>query len=345
MSDEHRELLRDTVNRLLEDHLDRETREAAEQAVWPAEVWKALEENGLTQPLVEEIGGGTWPDAQVIVQASAFYATPLPLAETVLAGWLLDRAGLPVPDGPMSIAALDDELRLEDGCLRGRAARVPWGRDVGHLVVAGGGRIALVDAASADAENGTNVALEPRDDLRFANTATLHAGELPASLGAHPVARYGALLRAVQMVGGLEHLLDESVRFAGERVQFGRPIGKFQAVQHMLAALASRTATAGMAADRACIAASRPDDDAEFEIAVAKVQSGEGAGEGARIAHQVHGAIGFTYEHALHYATRRLWSWRAEYGGEALWAERLGRAAAAQGADRLWSGLTARGRS
>ncbi len=145
------------------------------------------------------------------------------------------------------------------------------------------------------------------------------------------------------MVGALEHLLDESVRFAGERVQFGRPIGKFQAIQHMLAALASRTATAGMAADRACLAAERRDSDAWFEIAVAKVQAGEGAGEGARIAHQVHGAIGFTYEHALHFATRRLWAWRAEFGGEAQWAEELGRDAARRGAGALWSDLTARG--
>lgn len=169
------------------------------------------------------------------------------------------------------------------------------------------------------------------------------SGELPPSLGDDPVARYGALLRAVQMVGGLEHLLDESVRFAGERVQFGRPIGKFQAIQHMLAALASQTACAGMAADRACIAAGRSDDDAEFEISVAKLRAGEAAGEGARIAHQVHGAIGFTYEHAIHYVTRRLWSWRAEFGSESLWAERIGRRAALRGAAALWSDLTARG--
>ena len=56
--------------------------------------------------------------------------------------------------------------------------------------------------------------------------------------------------------------------------------------------------------------------------------------------HQVHGAIGFTYEHSLHFATRRLWSWRAEFGSESVWAIELGRRVAARGADNLWNDLT-----
>ncbi len=345
MSDEnreHRALLRETADRLFEDHLDRANREAAENGTWPAALWTTLEENGLTQPLVEELGGSTWQEAQVILQASAYHAAPLPLAETTLAGWLLDRAGLSVPEGALSVASLGDALRLDGDQLAGDARRVPWGRDVARVVVAGGGRVALVDAGAAALEEGSNLAHEPRDDMGFDGVTVEAAGALPASLGVDPVARYGALLRAVQMVGGLEHLLDESVRFAGERVQFGRPIGKFQAIQHMLAGLASQTACAGMAADRACIAAVRADDDAEFEIAVAKLRTGEAAGVGAGIAHQVHGAIGFTYEHALHFVTRRLWSWRAEFGAESQWAEALGRRAAARGATALWADLTAR---
>jgi acyl-CoA dehydrogenase len=82
--------------------------------------------------------------------------------------------------------------------------------------------------------------------------------------------------------------------------------------------------------------------DPGFEIAVAKVRAGEAAGIGAGIAHQVHGAIGFTYEHQLHFVTRRLWSWRAEFGGEGYWAEELGRGVAALGADALWPSVTAR---
>ncbi len=60
------------------------------------------------------------------------------------------------------------------------------------------------------------------------------------------------------------------------------------------------------------------------------------ADKGASLAHQVHGALGFTLEHPLHFATRRLWAWRSEYGAERDWALVLGRHAAAQGADGLW---------
>ncbi len=67
---------------------------------------------------------------------------------------------------------------------------------------------------------------------------------------------------------------------------------------------------------------------------------GEAAGNGAAIAHQVHGAMGFTYEHSLHQATRRLWSWREEFGNEAHWAELLGHMVAARGADALWPFVT-----
>ena len=76
-------------------------------------------------------------------------------------------------------------------------------------------------------------------------------------------------------------------------------------------------------------------------VAGAKVRVGEAAGAGAAIAHQVHGAMGFTFEHRLHQFTRRLWSWRDEYGQESEWAIRLGRMVAAAGADALWPSLTA----
>ena len=78
------------------------------------------------------------------------------------------------------------------------------------------------------------------------------------------------------------------------------------------------------------------------EIAVAKIRVGEAVGIGASIAHQTHGAIGFTYEHALQFTTRRLWAWRAEFGGEGDWAVELGRSVCERGADALWPQLTAR---
>ena len=153
------------------------------------------------------------------------------------------------------------------------------------------------------------------------------------------IQRFGAAVRLQQMAGALETILEQSVQWALDRSQFGRPIAKFQAVQHNLATLAGEVAAAGAAADLAAEACAGPELGAA-EVAIAKVRAGEAAGTGAAIAHQVHGAMGFTYEHTLHHATRRLWSWREEFGNETVWATRLGRMVAAQGADRLWPFIT-----
>jgi alkylation response protein AidB-like acyl-CoA dehydrogenase len=75
-------------------------------------------------------------------------------------------------------------------------------------------------------------------------------------------------------------------------------------------------------------------------IAAAKIRSGQSAGRAAELAHQLHGAIGFTDEHELHLFTRRLWSWRDEYGSESYWSARLGEVLVQGGADDLWKALT-----
>jgi acyl-CoA dehydrogenase len=134
------------------------------------------------------------------------------------------------------------------------------------------------------------------------------------------------------------------VKYVTERKQFGRPLAAFQAIQQNLALLAGHTAAAGMAAQQAFHVVDRTGEggDASFEIAVAKVRTGEASGLGAGIAHQAHGAIGFTYEHSLHFVTRRLWSWRAEFGAEGHWSVVLGRAVAARGGEALWPHMTSR---
>jgi acyl-CoA dehydrogenase len=221
---------------------------------------------------------------------------------------------------------------------------VPWGAAAGHVVVVaeveGRPMVGLVARGAGRARADRNLALEPRDTLAFDGAAVVAAAPGGPQVSAEAPIVYGAMVRAAQMAGALESLLEQSARYATERKQFGRPIGSFQAIQHNLAVLAGHVAAAGIAAENAFRAADCGEPG--FEVAVAKVRAGEAAGIGAGIAHQAHGAIGFTYEHSLHFATRRLWSWRAEFGSESRWAEQLGRRVAAAGADRLWSELTAR---
>jgi acyl-CoA dehydrogenase len=349
---ELRSLLADTVTRLFGDLVTKEAIEAAEKGAWPDELWRALEEGGLTWPLVPEAAGGAggvWADAHVVVRAAGRHAAPVPLAETVVASWLLAGAGLDVPLGPLTLAPIEpgDRLTLARGGggwrLSGTARRVPWGRVAGHVVVVaeadGRPAVGLVAAGAAQTTADRNLALEPRDTLAF-ESAPVAVAPAAAGVQADAVRRYGALVRSAQMAGALESLLEQSVRYVSERKQFGRPLGSFQVIQQQLAVLAGHVAAAGIAAEHAFRAADR--GDAVSEIAAAKIRAGEAAGIAASIAHQAHGAIGFTYEHALHFATRRLWSWRAELGSESAWARELGRAIVAHGAEAVWPDLTAR---
>jgi alkylation response protein AidB-like acyl-CoA dehydrogenase len=143
----------------------------------------------------------------------------------------------------------------------------------------------------------------------------------------------------VQSAGALEALLELALRYASERVAFERPIGRFQAVQHNLARLAGEASAALAASASAADAiarAGRFDEGAFLEAAAAKIRCAEAAHEGAAIAHQLFGALGYSQEHILHRFTLRLLAWREDFGNESLWAAELGRRVAERGADELW---------
>jgi acyl-CoA dehydrogenase len=149
----------------------------------------------------------------------------------------------------------------------------------------------------------------------------------------------GGVARSLQIAGALETMLEISVRYSNERVAFEKKISKFQAVQHNLAKLAGEAAAALAAASSAADAISNATalDDAIFlEAASAKIRCAEAAEKGAAIAHQVHGAIGFTLEHILHRYTLRALAWRDDFGHDSYWAVELGKLVAARGADELW---------
>ena len=131
--------------------------------------------------------------------------------------------------------------------------------------------------------------------------------------------RLGAALCSARIAGVLERVLQMCIEYATDRHQFGVPLRRFQAVGQQLAILAAESAAAGAVADAAC------SDPKEWKVAAAKVRSGEAAGKGSDIAHQLHGAIGFTDEHPLRLFTRILWVSRDAYGSEAEWATVLGR--------------------
>ena len=350
--DETGELLAATINRLLQDHCTPAALLQAERGIWPAPLWADLEAAGLTRALLPEDSGGAGLDpvtALALVRAIGRHAAPVPLAETMMAGWLLAEADIPVPDGPLTILPNTDGLTLRrsiDGWrLTGTARRVPWGRNAvaaaGLIDHAGETMAVLVPAPAWTVAAGANLALEPRDDLMI-DAFPDESAVAPAAVDRSALRLMGAALRSLAIAGALESVLAMTVEYAQQRVQFGRPIGKFQAIQQNLAILAGQTVAAAAAADIAAEAVAAGLD--MIDIAAAKARAGEAASIGAGLAHQVHGAIGFTQEHRLHFFTKRLWSWRDEFGNEAEWSAALGRRAAAGGADRLWPDLVARAR-
>ncbi len=335
-------ILTETAERLLADHAGKETVKAAEDGTWPQALWQALEENGLTQPLVPEAQGGigaTWEDAFVIALACGRHRAPVPLCETMAAGWLLARTAIEVPAGPVTLVDAD--------------SAVPWGQAAPHAVAAqpeaGGWHIVLHARTGADAETDRSIAGEPRDRMQYG--AAVGAGTLSIAAGndaVSPVRVLGAAMRSAQIAGALGRAVEFAVEHATTRRQFGRPIAKFQAIQQTLARAAALAAEARMAAHvgfRALDAAGLDAaglDAAEAAVATAKVVCSEAVEPVTDAVHQVHGAIGFTEEHELHFTTRRLWAWRAEFGSDGFWSERLGRAVLGRGAANLWPDLTRR---
>ena len=352
---ETRELLREAAERLLEKHCAAETMRRADAGEFPQALWRALTAAGYPAALVPESAGGPGlevSDALSLLVSAGRHAVPAPLAETMLAGWLLSAAGIAMPEGPLAVAPVragDGLTASRDGTawrLQGSAGRVPWAARSAAIVVLARcderNLVALVAPGDCRMTGGSNLAGEPRDDVDFSGVRCDAAALLQdTALDAAALLALGAVMRSAQIAGALQSILETSVQYARERVQFGRPIGRFQAIQQNLAQLAGQAAAATAAAEAAIEAAARGLDSPA--VAVAKIRAGEAAGIGAAIAHQVHGAIGFTQEHRLHHATRRLWSWRDEFGNEAYWARRLGGAVAAAGADRLWHGITAAG--
>jgi len=209
--------------------------------------------------------------------------------------------------------------------------------------VLAGGSVALVETAACRVGDGLSLASEPSNTVTFDRVTPLASA--PAGIDQTALMLMGCVVRAVETAGALEAVLDMSVRYANERVAFERPIATFQAVQHNLARLAGEVSAAMTAAHSAADAIARAEtfDDAIFlEATAAKIRSAEAAQEGAAIAHQVHGAIGFTSEHILHRYTLRMLAWRDDFGNESHWAAALGNKIAARGADEFWPLVAAR---
>ena len=291
--------------------------------------WASIEQVALDGLLLgEDQGGfgGSWEDALVVFRLAGYHALSLPVVEAAVAAAIAGRSG---QRGTIASRA---EGELNGNRFTGTVSCICHGSGASFIVAPGpqGGSM-LIDATALQFETQPSVAGEARDRAVLEDiTVTLVEGDVFAM---------GALARVAQMAGALDATLARSVEYANERVQFGRALGKFQAVQQNLATFACEAAAANCAAMGAAQAMSR--GNAPFEVAAAKLRANRAVGIATSVAHQVHGAIGFTEEYPLHPLTRRLWAWRSEFGNDAYWSNALGPRIVERGPQNFWADLTA----
>ncbi len=339
----------ETAERIFTDLADAQTINSDKKGTWKAPLWRALSEAGLPLSWVAEEHGGSGAslaDGFAVLGAAGRFALAVPLAETMFAGWLLSQAKIASPEGEMTVAPASPKDRITlgaDSTLSGRARSIPFARDAKHIAVLaqdnnGKASIALVDAAKCRIESSLNLGGDNSDTVTFDRVAPDAIKPAPEGFDLTSLLLMGAVVRSLQIAGSLEAMLDISVKYSNERVAFEKKISKFQAVQHNLAKLAGESAAALAAATSAAdaFASGAPADAAFLEAASAKIRCSEAAEKAAAIAHQVHGAIGFTIEHILHRYTLRALAWRDDFGTESFWAVELGKRVAANGADELW---------
>ncbi|OBK65197.1 acyl-CoA dehydrogenase family protein [Mycobacterium sp. 1165178.9] len=318
----------------------------ADTTGWAPQLWNALQQNGFSEvPVPEELGGagGGVADAIELLRAAGAHAAPVPLAEAgLVGGWLLASAGLALPKGIRTVLPPGATLRLDGDRLFGTAPAVAWGHRAEHVIGLVDGVVVLAPGPATSSggpavRRGVNLAEEPRDTVLFDAVPVTARADAPDSVTEQSLWERTALGRAALMTGAVNAVAAMTLRYSGEREQFGRPIGRFQAVQAHLVTIHQQAAVVASALDGAVEAVEL--GRGGFEIACAKMLADRAAQLVTAAAHQTHGAIGMTKEYPLHYLTRRLWAWRDEAGGHHRWAERLGAALVAGGPDALYPAI------
>ena len=294
-------------------------------------LWSTLEENGYPLLCVAEQHGGIGvPLAHIcdVALLAGQLALPLPIADTLLANALLSLSGLEPPAGKTGVLdPLDQYGMLAYGGQLSGAVRLHDGLLSYHLIESS--QVSPFDKY----EDGAGILAPPLGEAQFSQSA-------PNWLTPGSMRALAALVRAAQMAGAMQAILDLTLSYTKEREQFGRPLAKFQAVQHHLSDIACETAASIAAVENASDALHidpQLSQSTQQDLVIAKIRCGEAAARVAAASHQAHGAMGFTFEYSLGQFTRRLWQWQDDFGSSDEWAIHIGHAVLAKEKPALWS--------
>lgn len=319
-------LFGDAAERLFAQTCTPDVIRRAEQGHPPTDAWQACEDAGFADALVLEDHGGaglSLADALPVVLAAGRHLCPYPIAHTLLARAWLSRARRPQAAGAIAIAA--HGLAVDGERISG--VNVPWARSADYVLAGIAGQAWLLPVQAARVEpNGVHGSLDGAASWSLADAERIDGPA--AALETLAAAAYTGLI-----AGAMDRVLAMTLDYANQRTQFGKPIGRFQAVQQRVSVMAEQVWAARMAAQLAFQGKDglpRP-----LLAALGKSRASQAAPQVADIAHAVHGAIGVTEEYDLQLYTRRLREWRLAAGSESHWHDRIGADALASGADAL----------
>ncbi|PVX75160.1 acyl-CoA dehydrogenase family protein [Paraburkholderia unamae] len=285
------------------------------------ELWNAVADAGFLDLMASEDDGGADLDLAgifpILVMLGA-YATPLPIGQAIVLRTLLPRDA--IPGGIVTLAPSLDHNKM--GAMV--APRVPFGGIADYVVAETEDAYLVLDAGRAQ-RSLIGIHHDGTADLCWDASVTGEAASIVKdNFIRGNVQAWGAALHAAQIVGAMTRCFELTLQYGNDRSQFGKPIGKFQSIQHQLAEMAEHVAAARMATIRAFSKGART--PSTFPAAVAKGRASEAVKTVAAISHSVHGAIGITEEYDLQLYTRRLHAWRLAHGSESHWYEIIGRA-------------------
>jgi alkylation response protein AidB-like acyl-CoA dehydrogenase len=304
-------------------------------------LWKQLAELGLTGMTVPEEYGGlgmTELDFVLLAQECGYVALPEPLVHTVMVavpmlkeiGGDLAAQWLPkVATGDARVmVGLEQNLLVEDA-------------HVADLLLLQRGD-ALIAATSDQVTLQHNESVDPSRKLfsvEVGQGVTAVASAADASALFADALNRGALGSAAQALGLAQRMIDLSVQYTSERQQFGKPIGSFQAVKHHMANVAVRLEYAKAPTHRAAYAVAMTQEIASHAVSHAKLVACEAANLAAKNSHQVHGAMGYTWEMDLHIFMKKAWALANTWGDAGFHKSRVGERIFADGA-ALGAGAT-----
>jgi len=303
------------IEDILQDQCTPAVVRAIEAGGSPLKLWQALQGAGFLELLAsEDAGGAGLPPADLFPILCSFgrYTVPVPVAQTIVARALLGSQ-FAMPSGMITLGAA---LRREAGgaivC-----SFTPYGMLADFVLAQDGDALLLLHCAAAQREaSGVHGSLTATLRWSDARVATHVPGAGPL------LPTFAAALHAAVLSGAMTRVFEMTLKHCNDRIQFGKTLGKFQAVQHQLSVMAEHVAAASMAAE----AAFHTDAAAPslLAAAMAKSRTSEAAVLVASIAHALHGAIGIAEEYDLQLLTRRLHEWRMAHGSEAHWNVLIG---------------------